>query len=570
MNTDIAIIGAGPWGLAVLDRLVMTAHKRSDQHFCVSVIDPDEPGPGVHKPGQPEHLLLNTVAGQIDSFSATHFGEPPLRGALPFVDWLHAVKQWPADAEGFVPRALFGAYLRQVFEVLRDNAPRNLELAVRRDVARDLSLAERGRVRIALGSGAALTVDRAFVCTGHGLHDEHVTRGPAPLPPYPMEALQARIEPGAAVGISGMGLVAVDVVASLTEGRGGRFERERDDTLRYLPSGREPVMFVFSRSGTPFACRPCAPLDSTGAYAPRFCTPAYLAERRLVRCGALQLEDLIGALCDEMRAAHLSRSGGVPQVFDPESLLQPAGDLRYRSGHEFPSAFAARLAFDVAEAKQGEAASPYKFAVELLRVLRGFIRQACDAMAPAARQQFFERVAPRIAQLVVGPPVLRGEQWLALMRAGLLRTDLGPSPTVSRDHARGVWRAQSAAFDSPLACCLDHLVRGQAAEPALRRDGASLLSALYRSGLCAATARDDECETLLPHIDHEGHPIDAIGRSVNPVTVLGVPTEGVSYFNHYLPSPKSRAAAFERIQAAIDRLLPQRSDAPQRLQAMAV
>jgi hypothetical protein len=70
-------------------------------------------------------------------------------------------------------------------------------------------------------------------------------------------------------------------------------------------------------------------------------------------------------------------------------------------------------------------------------------------------------------------------------------------------------------------------------------------------------------------VGDRGHPVDATGLSVVAVTVLGLPTEGVTYFSHYLPSPKSRAAAFERIQAIIDRLLPHPSNAPVRAQVAA-
>jgi hypothetical protein len=243
----------------------------------------------------------------------------------------------------------------------------------------------------------------------------------------------------------------------------------------------------------------------------------------------------------------------------PEAWLSPPL-RRYGDAGEFVQAFEARLAFDVAEARKGEAASPFKFALELLRVLRPFIRGAVehDALAPAARRHFFERLAPRLSQLVVGPPLLRGEQWLALMRAGVLRVDLGPSPWVRYDAARGVWRLQSTAFDRVRAVCTPHLVRGQAAEPALSPGGGSLLSSLYRAGMCAAIAQRDghgELEALCLRLDPEGRPLDAAGMPVENVAVLGLPSEGVTYFNHYLPSPKSRSQAFDRIQAVIDRLL---------------
>ncbi len=604
MNIEIAIVGAGPWGLAVLDRLVTCAQRLPGLKFELTLVDPAPPGPGVHAPDQPPWRLLNTPTGQVDSFSASHFGEPPLRGALSFMNWLHAVRQRPADPMGYRPRADFGAYLRHVFAVLRDNAPKNMTLMVRADEVRQLELAANGRVQLQLAAGDAFEVHHAFVCTGHGARRAGeggtMARTPAPADPYPLSDWEPAVQPGETVGIAGLGLVAVDLVAALTEGRGGRFEPAGEEGgLRYRPSGQEPVMQVFSRTGLPFGCRPLAEVGT--AHEPLYCTEALLAERRLAR-GRLGLqleEDLVLALSAEMRAVHCLATVGqeegaaaaqacrhelkrmAPQAvraycehrlppghegFDAEGLLMPQA-RRHASFQSFGAAFQARLAEDVRQACEPEGASPSKRAIELLRQLRPFIRKAVEGelMTAEVRRRFFDELAPRIAQQVAGPPARRGAQWLALMRCGLLRVDLGPAPRITRDAARGLWRAQSTAFDTGYAACLDHLVRGHAGEPALQRDGPGLLSALYRTGLCAALARPapadaEESGLLLPRLDREGHPIDATGLTVHAVTVLGVPTEGVRYFNHYLPSPGSRAEAFERIQAAIDRLLDSHDD----------
>lgn len=603
MRVEIAIVGAGPWGLAVLDRLVTAARRQPRLALAVHLFDPDEPGPGLHKPQQEDFLLLNTVTGQLDSFSARHFGEPPLTGAVPFIDWLRIARDIEADPNGFLPRALFGAYLRYVHAVLCDNAPSHLRIAAVRQRALDVSLAADERARVHLGDGSALTVDHVFLCTGHGLAP--AANGPAPsqaspMAPYPVAPLQARIEAGSAVGISGTGLVAVDVVAALTAGRGGRFVREEDGMLRYLPSGREPVMFVHSRSGTPFACRPAQSLDLSGSFAPIFCTDAYLAVRRAARGPTgLQLEeDLLAVLAAEMRAAYLMRAltlsqgvdaaeacrhalgalapaevrafceAALPSMaeFSPEVLLASTLAPSPRSAAEFSATFAARLRFDVDEARKGEAHSPYKYAVEMLRVLRGFIRQAVefDALASSSRRRFFDVVAPRISQLVVGPPIARGLEWLALMRAGLLRTDLGPAPALERDAALGVWRARSHAFETPFVACLDHLVHGRAGHGALDPADDSLLAALCRSGLCAAAALPDSAhaQRRVLRTDAVGHPIDATGLPVRQLTLLGVPTEGLRYFNHYLPSPKSRSRVFDSIESALDALWERLASAP--------
>lgn len=41
---------------------------------------------------------------------------------------------------------------------------------------------------------------------------------------------------------------------------------------------------------------------------------------------------------------------------------------------------------------------------------------------------------------------------------------------------------------------------------------------------------------------------------MHQLTLLGVPTEGLRYFNHYLPPPKSRSRVFDSVQSALDAL----------------
>jgi hypothetical protein len=53
----------------------------------------------------------------------------------------------------------------------------------------------------------------------------------------------------------------------------------------------------------------------------------------------------------------------------------------------------------------------------------------------------------------------------------------------------------------------------------------------------------------------DGRLVDATGQIVPTVHAFGIPTEGPTYFNHYLPSPRSRAGAFERLRDVIEAVL---------------
>lgn len=68
---DVCIIGAGPRGLSVLERLCANSrHFPAHRAITVHVVDPYVPGPGrVWRTDQSRHLLMNTVACQVTVFT---------------------------------------------------------------------------------------------------------------------------------------------------------------------------------------------------------------------------------------------------------------------------------------------------------------------------------------------------------------------------------------------------------------------------------------------------------------------------------------------------------------------
>ena len=69
---SVALVGAGPRGTSVLERLCASAPELlpPGAHLTVHVIDPSPPGPGrVWRPTQSPDLLMNTVASQVTLFT---------------------------------------------------------------------------------------------------------------------------------------------------------------------------------------------------------------------------------------------------------------------------------------------------------------------------------------------------------------------------------------------------------------------------------------------------------------------------------------------------------------------
>jgi hypothetical protein len=128
-SLKIGIVGGSPWGMAVLDRLISHARKDARQHFEVSLFDPGPFGPGVHDPNQAAHLLLNTITAQVDSFSAEHFDEHSLPGAMTFLDWSRQTQDPETTANGLLSCSQFGRHMLYVYATLKANLPSNLLLA---------------------------------------------------------------------------------------------------------------------------------------------------------------------------------------------------------------------------------------------------------------------------------------------------------------------------------------------------------------------------------------------------------------------------------------------------------
>lgn len=318
----VVVVGAGPRGLSVVERLA--AHSASSgARVHVDLVDPFPPGPGhVWRTDQSELFLMNTpslfptvLAGQgvLDVPSPE-----PLRG-MSFERWRRGVvdgritpttplaeEQVRALAElspqGYPPRAVYGRYLEWVFETLRQNLPAGMVLEVHRGEAVDAWVRSDGRHRYAveLAGGHVLPADAVVLALGHldahlrpsqkDLVDGAAEHGLTYWPPtVPADAWWLEVPSGETVLVRGMGLNFCDALAQLTEGRGGTFTPAPDNPERlvYHPSGREPRIVAGSRRGTPYRAKPAL----AGYYAESLQTRFFTldAVRRLAEEGGTPL-----------------------------------------------------------------------------------------------------------------------------------------------------------------------------------------------------------------------------------------------------------------------------------------
>ncbi|MGD1878988.1 MAG: FAD/NAD(P)-binding protein [Kiloniellaceae bacterium] len=606
----LAIVGLGSWGLCVLDRVLAAARAGGQPpRLAIDIIEPGLPGPGVHDLAQPDYLLLNTPCGQVNLFGSESLatgGPDPALPAVSFYEWARragfrivdgACRRIPGVGrpvmpEDFLPRSLLGQYLHWVFSSLLQRAGTTVGIAVHRNEAVNLYRHPSGCETIELQGGETVLADFVFLTTGH------TEAGPGSYPegalqPYPGTLLNRQIAPGERVAVSGLGLVAVDVVTALTQGRGGSFAPRGDGAgLAYRPSGREPEIALFSRNGRPFCCRPVTTITRSGPYEPVVFTATEVA--RLAATPSVDFRSqVLPLLWAEMQAVYYGRkallaagasaeavvrrdleaawkaghfAGAVAVLagrygaFDPESRYFGDATCHLESAQSYQNQVLAELAGDLAEAEKGEAGSPDKAAAETLRTLRDALRACVDLgrLNEDSHREFFGRLSSQINRVVVGPPVQRGYELRALAEAGVVSLPFGPAPQVWReDRARGGrqgWTIVSTRLAAGVTRSVDHLVAGYLLPPAVDRTASGLLRNLREAGRIRPLALRGGTVAGVD-VTAEHHPLGRGGEVQPRLFVLGPLVEGARYFNHYIPSPGSRSRAFHDAESCIRRVL---------------
>jgi hypothetical protein len=117
--------------------------------------------------------------------------------------------------------------------------------------------------------------------------------------------------------------------------------------------------------------------------------------------------------------------------------------------------------------------------------------------------------------------------------------------------ADGGVRIRSTTLVQPTEATVNGVVRGHLDLPSLARSSSPLLSRLYAKGRLTQLSYGETAVGSVA-IDERFHPYDSEGRAQPNLSLLGVLTEGVRYFTHYLPSPRSRLRAVLDAQACVE------------------
>jgi uncharacterized NAD(P)/FAD-binding protein YdhS len=599
--TEFAIIGLGSWGLCVLERAVSRA-RHATASIRLHVVEPGQLGGGIYTMEQPDYLVLNNPCGQLSLYASPDGAEDP-----PYAVGLHewAVEKgyrWvgyecrigtagtPILATDFLPRRLMGEYLAWFYDTLLADTPPNLEIVRHFASATDITPEIGSRERVQLDNGTNISVDHVVLTSGHTWNEELVGETPDVryLRPYPVDYFDIPLPPGTPIAIAGMGLVGFDLLTALTVGRGGTYE-DAGDRKRYIPSGREPDIYLYSRSGVPYCAKAAHGIDSYGDYEPVVCTPE--AFRELTNPGSSSLRrrvdfrnDLLPLLFAEMQGRYYTHAaflkGGAVAAgaaheqlktawadgtygkavsrlepsygrFDPASYVFADAGKSYESSADYQA-----HVYDMVETDLDEAlavgGSPVKAAQEVTRILRDQLRSVIEfgGLTLESYIDFQSNVRGRINRLEAGPPALRSQQLLGLLDAGAVKVPFGPYPEVSAT-ANGKVTLRSTRLTEGTSATVNGVVRGHLDLPSLARSTSPLLRRLYTKGRLTQLKYGETTVGSVAISEHF-HPYDAEGRLQPHLSLLGVLTEGVRYFTHYLPSPRSRLRAVLDAQHCVE------------------
>src|SRR5699024_7342611 len=312
-SPTIAIIGGGPRGISVLERLCAAYRQCAEDgsapgNLRVHLVDDSQPGAGrVWRTDQNVDLCMNTLADAVTLFPEPGSGvQARVREGPPVYEWTmrlrgeelgerrdprgakmalfprHRVQPLghrtqdieQARPNTHPPRGLYGEYLRWVFSAVLGMVPEVIEVTVRRSKAVGIEPAAAGTDTIGLADGTRLHAHATVLALGWldtelspeeqelaaaaSTHEQLEWIAPNNPADQDFSNIPSWEESGQEALIRGLGMGFFDAMSMLTVGRGGAFipDATAPAGLRYQPSGREPRILAMAGRGYPHQPRP--------------------------------------------------------------------------------------------------------------------------------------------------------------------------------------------------------------------------------------------------------------------------------------------------------------------------
>lgn len=601
----IAIVGAGPRGTGILERVLA---RGLDPSLTIHVVDPFPPGAGrIWRGSQPPLLWMNSVAADVTMFTdESTVVDGPRRPGPTLAEWVLAnavaLREDPElrdelrhfTSGSFASRTLQSRYLSWVFDQVVSNT--DARVIVHR--ARVVDLSDDRTLILDDGS----TVDADVVVLAQGHPDALASPRETELaefarthaltyigPGYTADLDPGPVPSGEPVLVAGLGLAFVDWMVLLAESRGGRFIRGEDGELHYTASGTEPVIYAGSRRGVPYHAK--ISYDIAAARPP---LPKYFTADAFDGDGPLHFREQIWPLASkelawahyyELFASHPERTVGTWAEFEAglsnfvwgsadlaefvETLVpkdedridvaridKPFAGRRFESLDDVQTQVGEYIVGDLhrrADPHYSSDAAVFSALLSVYMTIGELLRRGRIPAHSVATDvegwlhSFFSFVAS-------GPPPLRLEQLLALNRAGVVRF-LGPEVTFTAEGDRFV--ARSTAHDAVVSA--ETLIDARLPVATIANAGDELLRTLHARGdITDIRATEDSAAKVA--VDGRARLITASGAPAENRYAVGPWVAGHNWSSAF-PRPRTNAGFFRHNDQLAAELLGRRSRA---------
>lgn len=601
---QIGIIGAGPRGLLMLNNLILNHDADHQEDITIHLFDRYIQGGRVWKVNQPISLIMNTPANELSLFNDNQANAYSISEWCQSDESIKFIKQLDVDNRdelldalkkindrSYVPRAICGAYCQWFFSLLEDkinqNDHINLELHFNQNV--DEVKANDDDTYSVFANQQQYNVDRLVFSLGQ--QENKLTKDQESLLKYSKDYDLTYILPGEAdeadlshiqadhnVIIRGMGLSFNDFVSRLTEGRGGTFTDNGDNTLTYHPSGKEPTIYAGSRRGVPYYPKAISQKAFNENYSAVFLTNDNVDKH--VHNGHISFEDFHKLLrldieyryysflfalkhpeinveefqqtfidADDHDALIASYHLADDEIFNWDLILNPVAGIKISTLDDYQGHVKKWLQLIVDDALLGSKTAPITGAIEMLRDLRDNIRYILsnhlftnDDFANKYQGQF----SANMKFLSQGAPAVRSQEIIALMNAGIVKI-IGPQMQVIGANHKFITRS---AFYGEEIIQADALIEARTNAPVTNVSANPALTSMLDSGIVSAeqiTLSDGKV------VANSSVDIDlATDRVVGQKNLYtwGLNTEGVYFVTSAIPRP----GVNDSIYAAADKI----------------
>ncbi|ORI84763.1 FAD/NAD(P)-binding protein [Leuconostoc lactis] len=596
---QVAIIGAGPRGLAVAERLINLAED--DTKLDIQIFDPYAIGGRVWDPFilQNQQFLMNTVIDQITLFNddSIENGGKPLPGpnlrqwlagqaatflaAHPEFDSFYqqevARLKQPGD---FASRGMMGVYAAWFFEWLTQRVRQNQTLTFTQQAVTQVTPIGQ-KFQLTLADGMQILSDQVVMALGHS--DDYLSEEEAGFktfaaenqlkyvaPMHPAEADLSAFDENDTIIVRGLGLSFFDYLSALTVGKGGQFVRNATGELDYIPSGHEPHVIVGSRGGFPLHARGVNEKDTSELYVPKFFTLPALDALRAAGGGHLQYDDFEKLVVKELTYKYIlnqlaimpnrlpydqaealrqalltsddlmatAKAFGLDDIpaFDIDLIRNPARDLD--AAVDYATWFKTYLRADIADAKLGNKHAPFAGTFDIMRDIRDRIRYVIEHEYFDADEyeKFLRQFKPFDVSVSVGPPLERIEQLLALIEAGIFEVT---APQIHVDTEGQQFVARDVRQQEFRGNALIEARLG-ATDIAISRN--PVIENLRQQGLLVQPTRTraDGSTYQLGAATFDRQTFEVIDQNGNKVPhlyIYGITLEGLKWFGTVIPRP---------------------------------